>query len=132
MPERDEALLPGPTAQQWDGRARIALALAILVIPAAALGVGLGAQPGPLYFTICAAILVLFFAAWLVLGEISLRTMRAEMAAGYSTVLDTTGFALRHPITGALERAADVDPVSPGQVKRSFLLDAFTFRSRDE
>ena len=50
--------------------------------------------------------------AWIVLGELAVRRMRAERAAGYSTTLDVAGVELRHPRTGALVRGAAADPVT--------------------
>ncbi len=52
--------------------------------------------------------------------------MREELDAGYSTVVDADGYALRHPVTGALERDHTVAPKEPG--RRSFLLDNLRIR----
>lgn len=129
---RDPALLPGPTAQQWDGRSRIALGAAISVIPLALLGAALGVPASPGYLLVCSALFVAGFAVWIVLGQFSLAKLRAEMDAGYSTMMDIEGFALRHPITGALERSAEVPPLNPGPIRRSFALDAFRVRIDNE
>lgn len=128
MAERDPALLPGPTAQQWDGRSRIALGCAVLVVPVALVAAAVGAETGLVFFLVFGGIMAAAFVAWIVLGQASLGRMRAEMLAGYSTTLDVAGYALRHPVTGALQRAADVEPLTPGPVRHSFLLDAFRLR----
>ena len=119
--ERDLALIPGLTAGQWETRARIALAGVVGAIPVALIAVAFGAPATPALAGVTVAVLVAFFIVWIVLARRSLATVRAERAAGYSTVLDAAGFQLRHPVTGAIERAADEVPVTPGRVSRSLI-----------
>lgn len=110
MTERDPALLPGPTAGQWQGRARlvvsISIGLALVVLGA----LGFGWRPPLVVLIVPGVLVVAGFVGWVVLGEFAVRGMRAERAAGYSTTLDVAGVDLRHPRTGALERAADEPP----------------------
>jgi hypothetical protein len=113
MTERDPALLPGPTAGQWQGRARLVLAasLGLLLVTLGALGFGW--RPYPAVLIVPGAVVLAGFVAWIVLGEIAVRRMRAEHDSGYSTTLDVPAVDLRHPFTGELVRAADEAPVQP-------------------
>jgi hypothetical protein len=119
--ERDPALIPGLTAGQWETRAQIALAGVVGAIPVALIAVAFGAPATPALAGVTVGVLVAFFVVWIVLTRRSLATIKAERAAGYSTVIDAAGFELRHPVTGALERAAQVPPVIPGRVHRSLV-----------
>ena len=112
MVERDPALIPGPTAGQWQGRARLVLwaAIALLLIVLGALGFGW--RPHPALLIVPAAIVVAGFVAWIVLGAFALRRMRDERDAGYSTTLDLVGVDLRDPRTGVLVRVAGEPPVA--------------------
>jgi hypothetical protein len=104
--ERDPALLPGPTAGQWQGRARLALTLAIGLGIVTLGALGFGWRPHPLVLIVPGAPVLVGFVAWIVLGELAVRRMRAEHDRGYSTTLDLDQVDLRHPRTGALVRAA--------------------------
>jgi hypothetical protein len=109
--ERDPTLVPGPTAGQWQGRARLVFAATIGLLLVTLGALGFGWRP-PLPVLIVPAVLVAAgLVAWFVLGELSLRAMLAESAAGYSTTLDVAGVDLRHPRSGALERSAAEPPV---------------------
>lgn len=112
MVERDPALLPGPTAGQWQGRARVVLAAAIGLLLVTLGALGFGWRPHPAVLIVPGAVVLAGVVAWIVLGEISLRAMRAEQAAGYSTTIDVPGVDLRHPRTGVLERAAGEAPAA--------------------
>lgn len=141
MVERDPALVPGPTAGQWQGRARVVLAATtgLLLLTLGALGFGW--RP-PLPVLIVPGGLVLAgFVAWLVVGEIGMRAVRAESAAGYSTTIDVPGVDLRHPRTGVLERPAAEPPVAAKpeslvgrmlRVPRGTLVDRFTRDAKDD
>jgi hypothetical protein len=123
MVERDPALLPGPTAGQWQGRARLVFAesMAVLLVTLAALGFGW--RPHPAVLIVPGAVVLAGFAAWIVLGEIALRRMRIEHDAGYSTTLDVPAVDLRHPRTGVLVRVAgETTPVSPPESMVSRML----------
>jgi hypothetical protein len=123
MVERDPALLPGPTAGQWQGRARLVFAesMAVLLVTLAALGFGW--RPHPAVLIVPGAVVLAGFVAWIVLGEIALRRMRIEHDAGYSTTLDVPAVDLRHPRTGVLVRVAgETTPVSPPESMVSRML----------
>ena len=125
--QRDPALLPGPTAQQWDARARLTLVAGAFVL---LVDVVLLAARAPVHSTLLITLgLVALggFVGWLVLGAISQRRQREEMLAGYSTTVDAAGYDLRHPITGALERDRTEPPVGPPR-RRSFVMDNFRIR----
>jgi hypothetical protein len=125
---RDPALLPGPTAHQWDVWARLCLVaggvmLLVVVIllaarsavhPSVTIAFGIAALAG--------------FVGWLVLGARSQRRLREEMQAGYSTLVDAAGYDLRDPSTGALQRDRTEPPAGP-PTRLSFLLDNFRIRS---
>lgn len=113
MVERDPALLPGPTAGQWQGRARLVLALAIGVLLVTLGALGFGWRPHPAVLIVPGAVVLADFVAWIVLGEFAIRRMRAERDAGYSTTLDVTDVELRHPRTGVLLRVAGESPTQP-------------------
>jgi hypothetical protein len=112
MVERDPALIPGPTAGQWQGRARLvfAVTLGLLIVALAALGFGW--RPHPAVLLVPGALVLAGLVAWIVLGEISVRRMRAERDAGYSTTLDLEQVDLRDSRTGVLLRAAGEPPVA--------------------
>lgn len=115
MVERDPALLPGPTAGQWQGRARLLFAIAIAVLLITLGALGFGWRPHPAVLIVPGTIVVIDFVAWIVLGEFALRRMRAERDRGYSTTLDLPGVDLREPRTGGLVRAAGEPPAQPRQ-----------------
>lgn len=121
MVERDPVLIPGLTAGEWQGRARVSF-----VVGAATLLVVLGAlafgwRPHPVVLILPGVLVVAGFVGWLVFGEIALRVMRREREAGYSTTLDLIEVDLRDPHTGALVRAAG---------ERPYLAPAVPFVSR--
>jgi hypothetical protein len=113
MTERDPALLPGPTAGQWQDRARLVLALAIGLLLITLGALGFGWRPHPAVLIVPGAVVLADFVAWIVLGEFAVRRMRAERDAGYSTTLDVTEVDLRHPRTGALLRVAGEQTPAP-------------------
>jgi hypothetical protein len=115
MIERDPALLPGPTAGQWQGRARLVFAASIGVLLLTLAALGFGWRPHPAFLIVPGAIVLVNFVAWIVLGEVALRRMRAERDRGYSTTLDLMEVDLRDPRTGALVRAAGEPPIQPRQ-----------------
>jgi hypothetical protein len=104
--ERDPALLPGPTAGQWQGRARLVLAASLGLLLIALGALGFGWRPHPAVLIVPGVLVLAGFVAWIVLGEIAVRRMRAEHDLGYSTTLDVSAVDLRHPRTGALVRVA--------------------------
>lgn len=106
MVERDPALLPGPTAGQWQGRARLLFAIAIGVLLITLGALGFGWRPHPAVLIVPAVVVLVDFVAWIVLGEFAVRRMQAEREAGYSTTLDVTEVDLRDARTGALLRVA--------------------------
>ena len=106
MVERDPALIPGPTAGQWQGRARRVLALAIGLLVVVLGALGFGWRPHLAVLVVSGALVLAGIVAWVVLGEIALRRMRAERDAGYSTTLDIVEVDLRDPRTGVLVRVA--------------------------
>jgi hypothetical protein len=117
----DGGALPGPSAQRWAGRARLALVLTSALVLAVLLAFGFGARPdGVLLAGLCLPVLA-GLTAWLVLSRIATRRMLEERDAGYSTTIDAAGFDLRDGATGELLRARDVPPEAPGPVG-SFLL----------
>jgi hypothetical protein len=111
MVERDPALVPGPTAGQWQGRARLVVALTFGLLLATLGALGFGWRPPLPVLIVPAGLVAAGLVAWFVLGEKTVRAMRVESAAGYSTTLDVAGVDLRHPRTGALERSATEPPV---------------------
>ena len=124
---RDPALLPGPTAHQWDVRARVLRAAGGLVL---LVDVVLLAARAPVHPSILIALGVVAlagFVGWMVLGVISQRRQRDEMRAGYSTTVDAAGYDLRHPVSGALERDR-TEPPEDRPRRRSFLMDNFRIR----
>ena len=125
--DRDPALLPGPTAQQWDVRARLCLIAggALLLVVVALLVSRSAVHPSVIIAFGVAALSG--FVAWIVLGAVAQRRQRDEMRSGYSTTVDAAGYDLRHPVTGALERDSTVPPDSRPR-RRSFLMDNFRVR----
>ena len=111
--------MPGPTAAQWDVWSRLAwLAAVILIVVWVAL-----ASAGSVALIVVGALAAAAIASAIGLGVRSTRVVRLEKAAGYSTLFDFAGFALRHPRTKQLLRAADVEPDTTGRrsVLRSML-----------
>ena len=121
---RDPGMIPGPSAAQWETRARLALLAAVVLIAGSLLGITLP----PAVPIALGTLGLLALAAWLVLGGRAQRTSVRERDAGYSTTLDVAGYALRHPITGALERDAQTAPDAAQRRRRSFLLDNLRIR----
>lgn len=115
MIERDPALLPGPTAGQWQGRARLLFAASIGLLLVTLGALGFGWRPYPVVLIVPGVVILAGFVAWIVLGEFALRRMRAEHDSGYSTTLDVSEIDLRDPRTGVLVRAAGEPPVQPRQ-----------------
>jgi len=126
--ERDPALIPGPTAAQWDLFAKFALAGSVFAIAIGIIAVAVGVPPTIPFATGVLIVVVAFFVGWLGLTQRGLATLRAEQRAGYSTVLDVAGYALRHPVTGALERAADEPPADSNPRRRSLVAGMFRVR----
>jgi len=112
MVERDPALIPGLTAGQWQARARRAFVLAVGFLLAVLGALGFGWRPHPAALIIPGALVIGGFIAWIVLGEVTLRRMRDERDAGYSTTLDIVDVDLRDPRTGVLVRAAGEPPLT--------------------
>ncbi|GHF24458.1 hypothetical protein [Pseudolysinimonas yzui] len=115
MIERDPALLPGPTAGQWQGRARLVFAASVGLLLVTLGALGFGWRPHPVVLIVPGVVILAGFVAWIVLGESALRRMRAEHDSGYSTTLDVSEIDLRDPRTGVLVRAAGEPPVQPRQ-----------------
>ncbi len=120
-PVPDSELVPGPTAARWDARSRVLRLAAILVVPLGAVLAVLGVPLTPLVIGVLSTLFLGAFTASLVLGQISLRTIRREMEAGYSTMFDFGGYELRDARTVGLLRAKDVEPVESGRVRGSIL-----------
>jgi len=76
---------------------------------------GFGWRPHPALLIVPGAIVLVNFVAWIVLGEVALRRMRAERERGYSTTLDLAEVDLRDPRSGTLVRAAGEPPIQPRQ-----------------
>ena len=111
---RDSALLPGPTAAQWDIRARARSSAGLWWGWPTSYCSRLGRRC--IHRPRRARVLALAgFIVWLVLGALSQRRQRAEMREGYSTMVDAAGYDLRHPVTGALER----DRAEPPEPRRA-------------
>ncbi len=108
-----------PSAWQWDLRRRaIDLGVLVIAVIVVAVLVSLGA-PALAWALTLGPILVTFLAATWVVNLHYLRAVKAENAAGYSTVYDFAGFALRDGRTLEELRPADEDPEQPG--RRSLL-----------
>jgi hypothetical protein len=121
---RDPALLPGPSAGEWLGRARLALGVGVAPVLVALVLRGAGVDV-PLGIVIAAAVVaVAGFVGWVAAGQAATRRMREERDAGYATAADVPGLARRHPTTGALERAADVEPTEEDRSLLRRLLSA--------
>ncbi|MCY7412290.1 MAG: hypothetical protein LH471_04535, partial [Salinibacterium sp.] len=123
--ERDPALVPGPTAAQWDLFAKLALAGSVVAIAVGIVAVAVGVPPTIEFAIAVLVVVVAMFCVWLGLSQRALVTLRAEQRAGYSTVLDAAGYALRHPVTGALERAEDELPADTNRTRRSLVAGMF-------
>ena len=111
--------MPGPTAAQWDLWSRLAwLAAVILIVVWVAL-----ASAGSIALVSVGLLVAAAIASAVALGVRSTRVVRLEKAAGYSTLFDFGGFALRHPRTKELLRPDDVEPDAVGRrsVLRSML-----------
>ncbi len=113
--QRDPALLPGPTAQQWETRARFVLAAGGLLLLIDVVLLSARAPVHPSILIALGVVALAGFVGWIVLGAFSQRRQREEMRAGYSTTVDAAGYDLRHPVTGALERDRTVPPDAPGE-----------------
>lgn len=124
---RDPALLPGPTAAQWDLYARLCSLVGSVLLLGAAVLFAAGVPWHPAVFIVLGSLGLVGYVGWFVLGARSQRQVRRETAAGYSTTLDAAGFDLRHPVSGALERSAAEPPSGLGR-RRSFLLDNLRIR----
>lgn len=123
MIERDPALLPGPTAGQWQGRARLVFAASIGLLLVTLGALGFGWRPHPAVLIVPGALVLAGMAAWVVLGEIAVRRMRVEHDSGYSTTLDVPAVDLRHPRTGELVRVAgEAAPEAPPESMISRML----------
>jgi hypothetical protein len=121
---RDQALLPGPTAGEWLGRARLALGLGVFPVLVALVLRGAGVDV-PLGVVLAAAVIaVAGFVGWAAAGQAATRRMREERDAGYATAADVPGLARRHPTTGVLERPADVEPTEEDRSLLRRLLSA--------
>ena len=125
---RDPALLPGPTAQQWDVRARVVLAAGAFVLLVDVVLLSARAPVHPSILIALGIAALAGFVGWIALGVVAQRRQREEMRAGYSTTVDAAGYDLRHPVTGVLERDRTEPPASRPR-RRSFLLDNFRIRS---
>ena len=125
---RDPALLPGPTAHQWDVRARLLLVAGAFVLLVDVVMIAARTPVHPSILVALGIVALAGFVGWLVIGGIAQRRQREERLAGYSTTVDAAGFDLRHPITGALERDRSVPP-DPLPKRRSFLMDNLRIRS---
>jgi hypothetical protein len=121
--ERDPALLPGPTAGQWQGRARLVLVIAIAQLLVALVALGFGWRPHPAFLIVPGGLVLVGLVAWVVLGEVGVRRMRVERDAGYSTTIDVPAVDLRHPQTGVLLRVAgETTPEAPPESMVSRML----------
>ena len=125
---RDPALLPGPTAHQWDVRARLLLVAGAFVLLVDVVMIAARTPAHPSILVALGIVALAGFVGWLVVGGFAQRRQREERLAGYSTTVDAAGFDLRHPITGALERDRSVPP-DPLPKRRSFLMDNLRIRS---
>lgn len=123
QPLEESELVPGMTAGRLDLWRRI-LNIATIVVPLglglALAGLGLG---GAVLATCMIVLLAGLFVASLVVGQFGARTLRLEMEAGYSTVLDVEGFELRDAVTKELLRASSTRP--DPSARRSLLAGLF-------
>lgn len=110
-----------PTAAQWDARSQLLRLAAVLVIPLGAILAISGALPVPVVLWVLLALFLALYLASIWLGQLSLRAVRREMEAGYSTMYDFAGYELRDARTLELLRAADVEPAESGRVRGSLL-----------
>jgi hypothetical protein len=125
---RDPALLPGPTAAEWDLRARLVLVAGGVVLLVTVVLLAARAPVHPSILIALGVVVLVAFVGWIVLGARSQRRLREEMQAGYSTMVDAAGYDLRDATTGALRRDRSEPPAGPPP-RRSFLLDNFRIRS---
>lgn len=116
-------LVPGRSAGRYDLWRR-ALNLGSIVLPLI-VGVimAVAGAPGAAIAVVVIVLAVGGFVASLVAGHFTTQTMRREMEAGYSTLLDVTDFELRDERTLELLRASNVVPDNPG--KRSLVAGLF-------
>ena len=116
-------LVPGPSAGRWDLRRRIAQLGWVIVLVAGVAILATRAAP-VLAVAIPTAVLVVaaMVTSWVCAARAS-RVMRLERAAGYSTLLDAPGFALRDARTLEVLRAADEAPTEAS--RRSLTLGIF-------
>jgi hypothetical protein len=117
---RDETLVPGPTAGQWNLRGGIVIVLAVFALLVCFL-VAVGQEPHQrASIAVLGAILC---GAGLAIGGvfvwIGARKSALERLNGYSTMNDVPGLELRHPRTGALVRARDV-PIEKRSTRRVY------------
>ena len=125
---RDPALLPGPTAHQWDVRARLLLVAGAFVLLVDVVMIAARTPVHPSILVALGIVALAGFVGWLVVGGIAQRRQREERLAGYSTTVDAAGYDLRHPVTGVLERDR-TEPPDTRPRRRSFLMDNFRIRS---
>jgi len=121
-------MIPGPTAAQWDLFAKLALAGSVFAIAVGIIAVAVGVPPTIEFAIGVLIVVVAFFVVWLGFSQRGLAALRAEQRAGYSTVLDVAGYALRHPVTGQLERAEDEPPADSNPPRRSLVAGMFRIR----
>jgi len=114
--------VPGPTAALLDVWARVAWLAGILLVVVWVVLASVGSLAVVPVGVLAAAAVV----AAIALGVRSSRVLRLEKDAGYSTMFDFAGFALRDARTKQLLRAADVAPDSAG--RRSVLRSMLTVK----
>jgi len=125
-PVVDSELVSGPTAGQFDVWARVAgLGILIGLVIGVAVPVALGiAGTGALVFLVVLVVVPAVLST--AFSLLSLSTAKRERAAGYSTMYDFRGFALRDPRTREVIRPADVAP--SGTVRRSLFRAMLTVK----
>lgn len=115
-------VVPGPSAAMFDVWGRVAwLGTVVLIVVWVALAASGSIAVIPVGVLGAAAIV-----AAIALGVRSSRVLVLEKAAGYSTIFDFAGFALRDARTKQLLRAADVAPERSG--RRSVLRSMLTVK----
>lgn len=105
-----------PTAWQWDLRARIAQLGGVVGLIGLGVFSVIGSIPGA---AVSAGVMFVLFVTSVVLALRVGKVSALEREAGYSTIFDFPGFALRDGRTLEELRAVDVDPEQPG--RRSLL-----------